>query len=250
MNSKDKNEEDDLPEQGGRFTKRKLSQPKGDHPNLRNSLFDEFVPIRDRLERMGQYHSEKLKAQGLPFSPELFVSEAGDVVPDEEIYTTECDIRFLDLYFISHRGFDRDSIQALSARIVTSCHLALRGEGDRALEHAFYAGEAAILYEVYKKYDYGQLKKGGKRKPRKNLALISLLKSFLIESPKISASRIAEKFALSPNAREVDDEFIQYWREENPLKLVVSKDGEPDFKFGYRTFTDYVRELRKELKNP
>jgi hypothetical protein len=233
---------------GGRFSKRYLNV-SGESLDLGNQDFilSEFEPSKKRLERHGKKHSEFLKELGLPSDPIICIDENRDWVEAADIDAWKGNTTYLDTHYTFQLGFDLDSIPALSAKIVLHCHLALSPKSDDPMMHAFIAGEACALHEVYYSYEFGQLKKGGTRKSKKNQVLVALLRHLLIEDPRMKSQELMKEFSEQHQEIELEIGDIEFWCEENPFYVYVSLDGEESARFSARTFRDYVKNVKAGL---
>lgn len=243
---KDENGKDiGIVEAGGRFSKRfaNLSDKEVDFGDG-DIMLSEFEPSSTRLIRIAAKHSAFLKNAGMPYLPEICVDKLGDWVSTENIDSWEGEKQYLDLHITYHLGNDRDSLPALSAKIVTNAYLALIDESEDPLLHSFFVGEACALWEVYKTYDIGQLKKGGTRKSRKNVVLMALLEYWLKVEPKTKSQQLLMKFDSQHQDIELEMGEVEFWCEDDPFFVYISLDGGKSARFSERTFRGYVKNVK------
>lgn len=231
---------------GGKFTRRYLNQSgkKIDFGD-QDLLLSESEPGRERLIRLGTLHTSILKEAGLPFEPIIYLDENDNRLPSESVNSREAKSYYLDEYFIVKFGEDRDSTLVLSARIVLHSCLALYAEAKDPLKHAFLAGEASALHEVYRKQD-NQTRKYLSRKATKTNPIRSVIRELRKKNSGLTVAGLWGLFKDDIQKISVSSEIIEYWRPKGKEKVSVRiKEGKVK-KYAMSTFRNHVTDVKKE----
>lgn len=230
---------------GRRFSKRKIkyvdivNKPEGPEIYAKTTR-----PIRTLIKDKAGLAAKYLESVSLPSeSWILYDTSSLKPISEGDVYDEGCWCD-LDHYVIDILKFEIDSLEGLAARMICHARKALEEFNDDALDAAFNLGETAALFQVYTELDF-QHRKGKKRKPRKNKNILLLIQYLKSEHPEVKDSQL---FTLLPKSKRVvsfENNTIEYFQTDSPIRGHVVVNNLPADKFSNRTFRNYVKYVRE-----